>query len=89
MSRSSKSPQGQQQQAEQSQPEPSEEGIEAADQRKMISLRLSAQGRRILERLAREQGISQAAVLEVLLRREAASALLQQPPSTTNPSSQQ
>jgi len=55
----------------------------------MISLRLSAQGRRILERLAREQGISQAALLEVLLRREAASALPQQAPSTTDPSSPQ
>jgi len=70
MSRSSESPQGQPK-AGQSQPEPSDEGIEAADQRKMISLRLTVQARRILERLAREQGISQAAVLEVLLRREA------------------
>ena len=88
MSRSSEWPPGQPP-AGQSQPEPSDEGAGAADQRKMISLRLSAQGRRILERLAREQGISQAALLEVLLRREAASALPQQAPSATDPSSQQ
>jgi hypothetical protein len=42
----------------------------------MVSLRLSKQARFILERLARQQGISQAAVLEVLLRREAAASAL-------------
>ena len=58
-------------QPEQSPAEPPHE--EAADQqRKMVSLRLSAAARQILARLAREQGISQAAVLELLLRREAA-----------------
>ena len=62
---------------------------EATD-RKMVSLRLSRQARQILERLARQQGISQAAVLEVLLRREAAAtALPQQAPNATDPSSPQ
>jgi hypothetical protein len=56
----------------------------------MVSLRLSKQARSILERLARQQGISQAAMLEVLLRREAAaSALSPQAPGAADPSPHQ
>ena len=67
-------------------PEPptGEPPAETAD-RKMVSLRLSKQARSILERLARQQGISQAAVLEVLLRREAATSVGEPAPSATDP----
>lgn len=36
--------------------------------KRMVSLRLTSEGRAILKRLARNWGISQSAVLEVLLR---------------------
>lgn len=44
--------------------------------RRMVSVRLSAEAREILARLSERQGISQAAVLEIVLRDAARRAKL-------------
>ncbi len=43
-------------------------GMLGADERRMVSLRLTSEGRRILQERASAMGISQAALIELLLR---------------------